>query len=72
MDTIDPEVRADVEYAGRLLAKAIARRQLQVGLSRVESCGTRLITEGRTAEPNRSGFPHCLLTAHCWGMRTWA
>ena len=31
MDTIDPEVRADVEYAGRLLAKAIARRQLQVG-----------------------------------------
>lgn len=27
MDTIDPEVRADVEYAGRLLAKSIASRQ---------------------------------------------
>ena len=27
MDTIDPEVRADIEYAGSLLAKSIARRQ---------------------------------------------
>ena len=35
MDTIDPEVRADVEYGARLLAKAIARRQAadQVGLA---------------------------------------
>lgn len=36
MDTIDPEVRADIECAGRLLARAISRRQrteLQVGLS---------------------------------------
>ncbi|KAL4431755.1 hypothetical protein ABPG77_002971 [Micractinium sp. CCAP 211/92] len=27
MDTIDPEVRADIEYAGRLLAKSIGQRQ---------------------------------------------
>ncbi|KAI3431406.1 hypothetical protein D9Q98_004459 [Chlorella vulgaris] len=27
MDTIDPEVRADIECAGRLLARAISRRQ---------------------------------------------
>ena len=27
MDTIDPEVRADVEFGGRLLARAAARRQ---------------------------------------------
>lgn len=32
MDTIDPEVRADVEFAARLLGKAISRRQAAEGL----------------------------------------
>jgi hypothetical protein len=46
MDTIDPEVRADIEYAARLLERAVARRQradLQVGrLPTVAAIGRRV------------------------------
>ncbi|PRW39076.1 expressed ef-hand domain-containing isoform A [Chlorella sorokiniana] len=40
MDTIDPEVRADVEFAARALDKAIARRQAAEGL---QDCATSAV-----------------------------
>ncbi|KAL4440425.1 hypothetical protein ABPG75_003426 [Micractinium tetrahymenae] len=48
MDTIDPEVRADVEYAGRLLAKSIGRRQAS---ERLRDCASSAPTGDASSGP---------------------